>query len=80
VEDQLVELLEIPPDIFMAATITIGKPQGGHGTVRRRPMSELVYVDKWDNSPAWAIDPPGTAFTSAGPPRREALKEQGVQK
>jgi nitroreductase len=75
VEDELVKLLEIPPDIFIAGTLTLGKPQGKHGTVRRRPLSELIYVDKWGNSPSWAIDPPGTEFASAGPPERPQMEE-----
>jgi nitroreductase len=66
------ELLGIPPEVFIAATITLGKPGGAHGPVRRRPIAELVFEDEWDNSPPWAIDPPGTAFTSAGPPRAKA--------
>jgi hypothetical protein len=58
--------------VFIAATITLGKPAGTHGPVRRRPIAELVFEDEWDNSPPWAVDPPGTAFTSAGPPRTKA--------
>ncbi len=70
VEDELRELLGIPLDVFIAGTITLGKPEGAHGPVRRRPMSELVFEETWDNSPTWAVDPPGTKHTSAGPPRR----------
>lgn len=69
VEDELKTLLGIPEQVFIACTVTIGKPQGRHGPVRRRPMSELVFGDLWEEAPAWAIDPPGTQFTSAGPPR-----------
>lgn len=68
VETELRQLLSIPDGVFMAGTITIGRPAGGHGPVRRRPMAELVYGDGWGQSPAWAVDPPGTRFTSAGPP------------
>jgi nitroreductase len=70
VEPQLRELLEIPDGPLVAATITIGRPEGGHGPVRRRPMPELVYGERWGDAPGWAVDPPGTAFTAAGPPRR----------
>ncbi len=69
VEDQLRALLAIPEEVFIAATVTIGRPAGGHGPVRRRPMAELVFGDTWGEAPAWAVDPPGTRFTSAGPPR-----------
>ena len=69
VEDELRALLGVPDGVFMAATITIGKPAGSHGPVRRRPIAELVYGESWGEAPAWAVDPPGTTFTAAGPPR-----------
>lgn len=69
VEPQLRELLGIPDDVGVSATITIGRPAGAHGPVRRRPMRELVFGDSWGQGAAWAIDPPGTTFTQAGPPR-----------
>ena len=68
-EPQLRQLLGIPDEAFIAATVTLGRPEGHHGPVRRRPLSELVFADRWGDAPAWAIDPPGTKFTSAGPPR-----------
>jgi nitroreductase len=68
VETALRELLGIPDGVFMAGTITIGRPAGHHGPVRRRPMAELVYEERWGEAPEWAIDPPGTRFTAAGPP------------
>jgi nitroreductase len=67
VEAELRPLLGIPDGVFMAATITLGKPMGKHGPVRRRPLGELVYSEHWGDAPDWAVDPPGTAFTSAGP-------------
>ncbi len=70
VEPQLRDLLGIPDGVFVAAAITIGHPAGRHGPVRRRPIAELVYEDRWEQSPVWAVDPPGTRFTSAGPPKR----------
>ena len=69
VEAELNELLGVPPGAVIAATITLGKPAGHHGPVRRRPIGELVYGDAWGEAPAWAQDPPGTRFTAAGPPR-----------
>ena len=69
VDAELHELLGVPDDVFIAATITLGRPVGGLGAVRRRPMGELVYEEEWHNTPAWAVDPPGTRHTSAGPPR-----------
>jgi nitroreductase len=69
VEDRLRPLLKIPDGVFLAATITLGRPEGRHGPVRRRPMSELVYGEQWGETPGWAVDPPGTRHTAAGPPR-----------
>jgi nitroreductase len=70
VEQELRALLSIPDTARIACTVTLGRPEGHHGPVRRRPMNELVFGDTWDNPPAWAIDPPGTRFTQAGPPRK----------
>jgi nitroreductase len=69
VEPELRTLLGVPDHVFMAATIALGRPVGRHGPVRRRPLQELVFEDGWGEAPAWAIDPPGTTFTQAGPPR-----------
>jgi nitroreductase len=64
VNDELVDFLDLPENAAIMATISIGKPRGGHGAVRRAPMSDLVFGDTWGESAAWAIDPPGTQFTS----------------
>ena len=69
VEAEVAAVLDIPDDVVIAATLTLGRPVGHHGPVRRRPLAELVYEDRWGEAPAWAVDPPGTRFTSAGPPR-----------
>ena len=68
VEAELRELLSIPDDVGIHATIPMGKPLGRHGPVRRRPVTELIYDDEWDANATWALDPPGTSFASAGPP------------
>ena len=67
VEAELRDLLAIPDNVAISACITLGKPQGSHGPVRRRPIAELVFENQWGNSPSWAFDPDGTRFTSAGP-------------
>ena len=69
VDKELRELLDIPDGTFIDGTITLGRPAGRQGPVRRRPLSELVYEERWGKPAEWAIDPPGTQFTSAGPPR-----------
>ena len=68
VEDQLRPLLGIPDDVFVAATIPLGRPEGHHGPVRRRPLAELVFDDTWDGAAPWAVDPDEARFTKAGPP------------
>jgi nitroreductase len=70
VEAELRRLLEIPDEAFMAGAITLGRPAGSHGPVRRRPLGDLVFEDGWDEPALWAIDPPGTRHTGAGPPTR----------
>jgi nitroreductase len=72
VERQLTTMLGIPDGVNVAACISLGRPVGHHGPVRRRPIRELVYEDAWDEPAAWAVDPEGTRFTSAGPPRPRA--------
>jgi nitroreductase len=70
VDGELRALLHLPEEAQIMATITLGRPQGHHGPVRRRPMSELVFGARWGEAPEWAEDPEGTRFTAAGPPRR----------
>ncbi|MEQ8841032.1 MAG: nitroreductase family protein [Acidimicrobiales bacterium] len=68
VHDELAALLELPDDATIAATITLGRPEGSHGPVRRVPLSELVYEGVWGSPADWAVDPAGTRHTRAGPP------------
>ena len=70
VADELRELLSVPENAEISCTLTLGKPVGKHGPVRRRPMTELVFGDTWEQSPSWVQDPPGTRYTSAGPPKQ----------
>ena len=68
VEHELRELLAVPDGVFMAATITLGRPVGSQGPVRRRPLPELVFEESWDSPAPWAVDPPDARHTAAGPP------------
>jgi len=63
---ELREALHIPDNVFIAATIPLGRPEGRHGPVRRRPLREVVFDDGWGEEAAWAVDPPGTRF-NVGP-------------
>lgn len=70
VEGELKVLLGMPSEVAIHAVIPLGKPAGGgHGPVRRRPMGELVSLNGWGTPPSWALDPEGTRFTQAGPPK-----------
>lgn len=71
VEVDLRRVLRIPDDVVIAATITLGVPEGRHGPVRRLPLGQVVYDDTWGGAAPWAVDPPDTRFSSAGP-RSEA--------
>ena len=64
VEPQLRDLLAVPEDVALSACITLGRPQGAHGPVRRRPLHEVVFDDHWGAGAGWAVDPPQTAHTS----------------
>ena len=70
VEDRLRAVLGIPDDVTVAATVTLGVPEGHHGPVRRLPLADVVFDGRWDAPAPWAVDPPGTRFTAAGPPPR----------
>lgn len=69
VEDELRTAVGLPDDVAIAATLCLGRPVGHHGPVRRRPVDELVFDDRWGEPAPWVHDPPGTRFASAGPPR-----------
>jgi len=57
VERPLRELLGIPDEVAIHATIPVGKPMGRHGPVRRRPLTDLVYDDAWEAPASWATEP-----------------------
>jgi nitroreductase len=65
VEDDLRRLLAIPDGVAISATIPLGRPAGRHGPVRRRPLSELVYDDGWEQPAPW-VDDPGPAHDLLG--------------
>jgi len=63
VTDELGQLLGLPDEVSIVATIPLGRPIGGHGANRRLPLPQLVYEGRWGESAPWAVDPPGTRFT-----------------
>jgi nitroreductase len=54
VEDDLRRVLDVPDGVAIAATIALGKPEGRHGPVRRRPLEEVVFEDRWGATAPWA--------------------------
>jgi hypothetical protein len=42
---------------MVAGHIVVGWPKGGHGPVRRRPLTEVVNLDRWDQPAAELIGP-----------------------
>jgi nitroreductase len=67
VEDELRTLLSVPDEVALSACIPLGRPEGAHGPVRRRPLAELVHEDGWGGAAPWAVDPEGTRFTGRPP-------------
>lgn len=49
-ERELRELVGIPDNFILAALLPVGYPQGSHGPVRRRPVAEVAFRDRWDAS------------------------------
>lgn len=41
--------LEVPEDWELAGLVICGWPRGHHGPVRRKPVEQVTYLDRWDN-------------------------------
>jgi nitroreductase len=53
-EQVLREAVGIPEDWMLAGHIVVGWPKGRHGPVRRRPLTDAVNIDRWDQRhPSW---------------------------
>jgi nitroreductase len=70
-ERPLREAVGVPGDWLLAGHVVVGWPRGSHGPVRRRPLSEVVFLDHWgeqaDDIAAAAQD--GLSVTRAPGPR-----------
>lgn len=64
---QLAEIIGLPDDYLIPAVIPLGRPQGNHGPVRRRPLSELVFEDTWGQEAPWLTEPTGTLHSGRRP-------------
>jgi nitroreductase len=56
VEPELRELLAIPDDVGLSACITLGRPGGHHGPVRRKPLNDVVFDGSWGASADWIVE------------------------
>ena len=46
-EREVEEILGLPPGVHSYAILPIGYPMGNFGPVRRGPLSDVVYLDRW---------------------------------
>jgi nitroreductase len=51
-EQALRDATGIPGEWFLAGHIVVGWPRGHHGPVRRRPLSDVVFHNRWDSERA----------------------------
>jgi nitroreductase len=42
------EAVGVPDDWMLAGHVVVGWPRGRHGPVRRRPLVDVVFLDRWD--------------------------------
>jgi nitroreductase len=69
IEPQLRELLEIPADALIAATIPLGRPRGHFGPMRRYPLGQAVYDGKWGETATWLPQANGERLRETGEKR-----------
>ena len=48
-EDEVKAILGLPPEVMTYALMPIGYPQGKFGPIKRRPVSEVAYLDHYGN-------------------------------
>jgi nitroreductase len=71
VEAELRSLLGVPDHVALSACITLGRPAGRHGPLRRKQLREVTFDDAWGVEASWAAaQPPRSAKgPGVGPPR-----------
>jgi nitroreductase len=55
-EALLREAVGVPDDWMLAGHVVVGWPRGSHGPVRRRPVAEVVSLDRWDQPAGEIVD------------------------
>ena len=67
VENELRDILSVPDNVALSACITLGRPVGAHGPVRRRPLREIVFDDQWGDEADWVDEEVAQSRTSTTP-------------
>jgi len=49
-EDEIKAVVGLPSEVQTYALMPIGYPRGKFGPVKRRPLAEVAFLDRWDNS------------------------------
>ena len=49
-EALLREAVGVPDDWLVAGHVVVGWPRGNHGPLRRRPLGDVVHLDRWDQA------------------------------
>ena len=47
-ESLLRDAVGVPDNWMLAGHVVVGWPRGNHGPVRRRPLQEVVFLDRWE--------------------------------
>jgi nitroreductase len=63
-ESLLRQAVGVPDDWMLAGHVVVGWPRGSHGPVRRRPVAEVTFLDRWDTPASFlASESGGTTGT-----------------
>jgi nitroreductase len=49
-EAEVEDILGLPSGVHSYAILPIGYPLGQFGPVRRGPLSDIVYLDRWEQA------------------------------
>jgi nitroreductase len=56
-EPLLRDAVGVPDDWMLAGHIVVGWPRGSHGPVRRRPLAEVAFLDRWGEGADQIVGP-----------------------
>ena len=55
-EQLMREAIDMPDDWVVAGHVMVGWPRGGHGPVKRHPITDVVDVDRWNHEAVTSLD------------------------